>query len=108
MCAVCHQMMQACRLLTNTEYESKQTWKMDIDELFSKDETGAGTLTMISAEMIGLLKEHLDKQSEVRNGEDHNITIPIFRICVIRHVNQLFYCQHHLNCHPLGCFIIID
>ena len=38
---------------------------MDIDELFSKDDTGAGTLTMISAEMIGLLKEYLDKQSEV-------------------------------------------
>jgi hypothetical protein len=52
---------------------------MDIDELFSKDETGAGTLTMISAEMIGLLKEHLDKQSEVRNGEDHNTYIPDMR-----------------------------
>jgi hypothetical protein len=58
--------MQACRLLTNNEYESKQTWETDIDELFSKDETGAGTLTMISAEMIGLLKEYLEKQhSEV-------------------------------------------
>ena len=59
---MCHQLLQACRLLTNNEYESKQTWAMDINELFSKDETGAGTLTMISAEMIGLLKEYLEKQ----------------------------------------------
>ena len=65
MCSVCQQLLQACRLLTSDGYESKQTWKMDIDELFSKDDTGAGTLTMISAEMIGLLKEYLEKQSEV-------------------------------------------
>lgn len=62
MCSVCHQLLQACKLLTNNEYESKQTWRTDIDDLFSKDETGAGTLTMISAEMIGLLKEYLEKQ----------------------------------------------
>ncbi|XP_028415202.1 bicaudal D-related protein homolog [Dendronephthya gigantea] len=62
MCAVCHQLLQACRLLTNNKYESKQTWEMDVDELFEKDETGAGTLTMISAEVIGLLKEYLEKQ----------------------------------------------
>ena len=68
MCTVCHQLLEACRLLTNSEYESKQTWKTDIEELFSKDETGAGTLTMISAEMIGLLKEYLEKQeTEVLN-----------------------------------------
>ena len=67
---MCHQLLQACRLLTNNEYESKQTWEMDINELFSKDETGAGTLTMISAEMIGLLKEYLEKhQDEVCNQQ---------------------------------------
>lgn len=62
MCDVSHQLLQACRMLTNHAYESKQTWQMELDQLFSQDETGAGTLTMISAEMIGLLKEYVKKQ----------------------------------------------
>lgn len=66
MCTVCHKLLQACRLLTNDAYETKQTWEMDIDEHFLKDDAVVGTLTMIAAEMVGLLKEYLESQQVSR------------------------------------------
>ena len=91
---MCHQLLQACRLLTNNEYESKQTWEMDVDELFEKDETGAGTLTMISAEVIGLLKEYLEKQQNEVNYRSLCIFLRMNPVGII-----LFYSMQRFSTH---------
>ncbi|XP_046840580.1 bicaudal D-related protein homolog [Xenia sp. Carnegie-2017] len=64
MCNVAHQLLNACRLITDDDYKSKQTIKMEIDELFSIEHSSIGTLTMIAAEMNGLLKEYREKKKE--------------------------------------------
>lgn len=64
MCAVCHQLLQACKLLTNDAFQTKQTLEMDINDHFLKDDSVYGTLTMITTEMVDLLKEYVDSQQK--------------------------------------------
>lgn len=81
MCNVAHQLLNACRLITNDDYKSKQTIKMEIDELFSIEHSSVGTLTMIAAEMNGLLKEYREKKKENTDAVKNYSSIKFMMKC---------------------------